>query len=313
MKTVLSLYGGDSDFKTSTPPKDKKYRECYEYMYELAKKHGVRLVRASNSWYDEKKRVFKHAWTYEKEKGWFTIGETKPDLVWDKMNASTENDEFRFVIAKAFKIINDPLFAQTINNKFLSSLFFKEFIPQTIYLDKTTDVKNVAKKIKSDKIVFKPLTKSGGSGIIIVKHNEIAKIKINDPYLAQEFIETDGGIKNITNDRHDLRLTFVNEKLIYAYIRTPAKGKLLANVSQGGSMAIVPIDKLPESIKPILKLNEKLFADFNPRIYTIDLMFGPKQKPYVVEMNARPGVYFYPDQKRWQDRFYMAMIDVFKE
>lgn len=311
MKKVVIMFG-PSDWKKSSPPKDPKYRGCYEYMYELARKEGIQLFRASISWLDMKNKTFKHAWTFTKKKGWTREKNVKPSLISNKMSDSQGMHGDLVEIAQKIPLINNPFFGKVVNNKFSTYLLFKEFMPRTFYILNRSDLKKATKKIKSNKIVLKPLSASGAEGIKIIKKGEVEKSRVNKEYIAQEFIETGAGIKGITNERHDLRLTFINDKLIYAYIRTPAKGSLFATVSKGGEMTIVPLDKLPKSIKPILKRIEFLFSDFDPRIYTLDLMFGPGQKPYVVEMNSRPGIYFYQSQKKWMDKFYKAIIEQYR-
>ena len=112
---------------------------------------------------------------------------------------------------------------------------------------------------------------------------------------------------------HDLRLIFVNEKLIYSYLREPAEDSYLANLSQGGSLTIVPKEKLPASLKPIIRYVKEVFETFSPRIFSIDLMFDEKSKPWIVELNSMPGLFFTPEEKPYILELYRELIEVFKK
>ena len=59
---------------------------------------------------------------------------------------------------------------------------------------------------------------------------------LEEPYLLQEFIDTSAGIPNIATGTDDLRVIIIGGEVIMASIRTPAPGKLLANVAQGGTI-----------------------------------------------------------------------------
>ena len=111
---------------------------------------------------------------------------------------------------------------------------------------------------------------------------------------------------------HDLRLVFIDEKVIYAYIREPRSGDLLANLAQGGSLKIVPNKLIPASVSPIIQRAHKLFGSFLPRVYTIDIMFDRRGKPWVVELNSMPGLYFTPEEKPSMIKMYRSLLQTFK-
>lgn len=105
---------------------------------------------------------------------------------------------------------------------------------------------------------------------------------------------------------------FVNDSLIYSYIRSPQPHSYLANLAQGGSLLIVPAEKLPDSLTPIIEHSRKTFSSFNPKIYTIDVMFDETERPWVVELNSMPGLYFTPEEKPSMERLYAELLTVFQ-
>jgi D-alanine-D-alanine ligase-like ATP-grasp enzyme len=79
-------------------------------------------------------------------------------------------------------------------------------------------------------------------------------------------------------------------------------------VAQGGTMEIVKRKDVPKSVGPIIKRVQDVFRFYDPKIYTIDIIFDRQQNPWVVELNTMPGMYFYESQKKQMDRFYLGII-----
>jgi len=66
-------------------------------------------------------------------------------------------------------------------------------------------------------------------------------------------------------------------------------------------------------LNPIIKNAAEIFETFNPKIYCIDFMFDEKQKPWVVELNSMPGLYFTPAEKTSMLEMYGELLAVFKK
>jgi len=127
MKKVLILFS-KSEWKKSKPPQDEAYRYSYEYFYSLCKKNGIQMYRASYEWYDYKKNIFKHAWIFNnKGNDWQRVHNIRPDLIYDKTKARLEIFHKKELIGENFPFINDLLFTQIIDNKFLNSLMFRQW------------------------------------------------------------------------------------------------------------------------------------------------------------------------------------------
>jgi D-alanine-D-alanine ligase-like ATP-grasp enzyme len=105
----------------------------------------------------------------------------------------------------------------------------------------------------------------------------------------------------------------VNDKFVYAYIREPKDGSYLANLAQGGSLIIVPKEKLPQSLTPAIERISHVFAAFQNKIYAVDFMFDEKGKPWIVELNSMPGLFFTPEEKPYMMEMYEELLEVFKQ
>jgi glutathione synthase/RimK-type ligase-like ATP-grasp enzyme len=310
MKKILILFG-EKSAKSNTPFGDKKYQYCYEYLYSLAREHDLDVYRASYQWYNFKKKAFSHAWTF-KDNHWYKVRNIKPDLIYDKTNFNSDTHYFKGKISASYKIINDPDFTLLAGNKLFTSLLFPNYQKKYYRVSSKEELREALKKIKGPMVVLKPAIGSGGKNIKIIKKSEAKFLKIKNEFLAGEFIDSSQGIKGITSKKHDLRLVFIDNKLIYSYIRTPAKGSLLANVSMGGTMKIVEKKDLPPQIFTLIREVQDRFSFFRKKIYTVDLIFDRQQKPWIIELNTMPGIYFTPDQKKWQKKLYLEKINLWK-
>jgi glutathione synthase/RimK-type ligase-like ATP-grasp enzyme len=313
MKKVLILFGR-SNWKNKKIFRDDIARESYESMYSLFEAHDIRVYRASYEWYDFKKHVFSHAWTFGKKAGWVRSRQVRPDVVYDKTPSSPEVYAKKTEIAKKYPIINNLLFTELIDNKLTISLLFKKWAKRAWLVSNTKSLREALKKIKTEMIVLKPLSESGGKDVIIFKKKSTLPItKIGQDYIVQEFIDSSRGIPKITNGTHDLRVVLVNEKIIYSHIRKPKTGCLLANVALGGTISLVPVGKIPKSILLIVSEVNNLFSAFHPRIYSIDFMFDSSGRPWIIELNSMPGLFIYPGKELMMKKMYKELIKIFRD
>jgi glutathione synthase/RimK-type ligase-like ATP-grasp enzyme len=314
MKKVLILFG-KSDWNKSKPFKNKDYQYSYEYFYSLCKKNRIQMYRASYEWYDYEKNIFKHAWIFEGEGAkWRKVDNIRPDLIYDKTKARMEVYYKKELLEEHYSFINNLHFTKIIDDKFITSLFFDKWSKKSWLVKNKKEFFEAVKMIKSDKVVAKPLNESGGKDVMILDKKNISKLpKIKGSFILQEFIDSSRGVPGFSNSMHDLRLVFINNKIIYSYVREPKKGSYLANLAQGGSLKIVPEKKLPKSLKPIIEYANEIFKTFNPRIYSIDFMFDEKGKPWIVELNSMPGLYFTPAEKPYMLKMYRELLEIFKK
>lgn len=311
MKKVLILFD-KKRIKSNTPFEDLKYQYCYEYLYDLARENNMELFRASYEWYSFSQKIFKHAWTYKADR-WQKVKDIKPNLIYDKTRLKPDTQFFKEKIANDYIIINDPTFNLLAGNKLITSLLFPKYHKKYYKVSDREELIRALKQIKGKLIVLKPAVGSGGKGVIITEKSKACSLEIKDGLLASEFIDSSLGIKGITLKKHDLRLVFIDDKLIYSYIRTPAEGSLLANISMGGTMQIVKEKDIPPQIYSIVKEVQHTFSFFSHKIYAIDFIFDGERRPWIVELNPMPGIYFTSDQKKWQKKMYLGIIKLFKE
>jgi glutathione synthase/RimK-type ligase-like ATP-grasp enzyme len=313
MKKILILFG-KSDWENIRPFSNKEYQLSYECLYSLAKQNGIQLYRASYQWYNYDKHLFEYAWTFKAGKGWERAYDIKPDLIYDKTRAGMEVYFKKELIAKHYRFVNSLRFTRIIDDKLITSLIFHKWSKKSWIINSPEKLRRILPRIRSKKIVVKPISESGGQNVhILDKHTSLEKITFGNDYIVQEFIDSSRGVPGASDCMHDLRLIFINDKLIYSYIREPEEGNYLANLSQGGSLSIFPKDRIPSSLHPIIRCANKVFETFTPRIYSIDFMFDENERPWIVELNSMPGLFYTPQEKPHMMELYAELINTFKK
>lgn len=311
MKKVLILFG-KSSWENTPAFSNKKSQMSYEHLYSLAKQNSIQMYRASYQWYDYDKHIFKYAWTYEAKRGWVKAHNIKPDLIYDKTKAGMEAYFKKELIAKHYRFVNSLRFTHILDDKLTTSMIFHKWSKKSWIVNNPEKLRSILPKIKSRKFVIKPVSESGGKDVQILRRKEaLEKIAFSNDYIIQEFIDSSSGVPGVSESMHDLRLVFVNDKICYAYIREPKEGNYLANLSQGGTLSIVPVCDIPKSLRPIIRCINSVFETFKPRIYSVDFMFDENKRPWIIELNSMPGLYFTPQEKPHMLELYQELIGVF--
>lgn len=305
---------GKSNWEKAKPFSNTDYQYSYEYFYDLCKENDIQMYRASYQWYDYDKHIFKYAWVYEGEGGnWRKVENVSPDLIYDKTKSRTEVYYKKELMREAYPFINDLNFTKIVDDKFVTSLIFPEYSKKNWLVKSQDELKKILPKLNTAKIVIKPISESGGKGVHIIEKTAAESVALTEENIVQEFIDSSLGVPGVSDKMHDLRLVFVGNKLIYAYIREPKEGSFLANLAQGGKLIIVPKDKLPKSLEPIIERINEAFDSFAVRILAVDFMFDEKQKPWIVELNSMPGLFFTPEEKPYMMEMYRELLEVFKK
>jgi RimK-like ATP-grasp domain len=191
------------------------------------------------------------------------------------------------------KMYNSFSFKALCANKEETYRVLSRFMPKSITTHSLEELLQTFKQFENEKmVVLKPAFGIKGNGVLIDNPKNLLKILPQEryPYIIQKFVDTSFGIENITSGIHDLRFVVVNGKVILAAIRKPVDGSLLANVSQGGSIEEVPLDKIPKNIlNTTLQVFESIEKEFPGSCYSMD--FGIENgAPYLFEVNDRIGL-----------------------
>ena len=188
-------------------------------------------------------------------------------------------------------IVNAPQLDRLCKDKMLAALFFPEYSPSTIEVASKEELLRAVFRMSSRKVVIKPVRGQEGEGVRILLKSEVKKLELafKEPFIVQEFLDTSAGIKGITTGTHDLRVSVMNGEIVETFVRMPKKGGLVANLARGGSLKELNVKDLPAEIVKIVKIVDKRFEMYFPRIYSVD--FGWTQGgPKIIELNSQPGL-----------------------
>jgi len=164
-------------------------------------------------------------------------------------------------------------------------------------------------QLSGDSLVVKPRYGSEGRKVELVNKQDIPSLDLSgEDFILQEVIDSSQGIPHLIDSRHELRLYVFNGKVHAAYLRIPAEGSFLSNVSQGARVKLLDTKDIPESIFSLADTVDALFTSIRPRLYTIDVMVENNQS-WIVELNDMPGL---PDVtvQPLADTFFNALLDL---
>ncbi len=299
MKTILTLY---------SQPFPQKMLEASEDFYTYARKKGLVICRGFVADFKPKSNTFEKAIFFEKGK-WIWKKNIKPNFIHDRSLYYLKEPDFstKKIIEKRLPFFNKIKLSEIMTNKWSTYKNFKKFSPKLVIVKKEADFKKI-QTLSTKKIILKPVHGSGGMGIKIIAKNSATKMPF--PFLAQELIET-VGYKNWVKGAHDLRVMVINETPFHSFFRIPPKGKLIANLSQGGKIKLVNPKELPESICAILRYASKKFVSFDKKMYAIDFIFDKNERPWIIELNSRPGIMLEKEELPVRVDYYNNLINFF--
>jgi len=291
-KKIVVIYSGD-DWNKEIPIASDSTRTSFQDWHEKGLQNNIEFYRASIQWFDEKNLSFSKAWAYRNNKWIKVTSPIKPDMIFDKVAGSHDYALFdwKMKLTQNIKVFNHPLFRTIADNKLSQYLILGEFMPQSFLATNEVELQSVAKKIQSEKIVIKPIYGSGGAGIIIDEKEKALTMPIVYPVFVQEFIVSQKGIPGFSekDEVSDLRLIFMNHKLVYALSRIAKKGSLFTNFHQGATAVLVPEKFIPANVTNVAEKIIAKLSVFPEANYSLDFIFTNSGKPLLVEMNTTPG------------------------
>lgn len=305
MKKVLILFD-----KMGRAGLSCESRRQFADLYSFAEKRGIEFCRAPIKAYNLQKRFFTKAQFYKKDR-WIWKKNIVPDIIYDKspfvMNKRLQ--AMRLKIEKDFTFINSLKLSNLLSNKWKTYKKFSKFSPKTVLINQRSDLRKI-KGLKTNLVILKPLFGSGGKGIKIYTKDKIRPTRY--PFIAQKFVSARKGIPGLVNGPHDLRVFLAkSEKPFYSYIRTPKEGELISNYSQGGSLIPLPVSKIPKKIYAITRYVSKKLSAYEKKFYSIDFIFDDNQRPWILEMNSRPGITVYKEELDYREYFYNHITEFF--
>lgn len=309
-KNIGVLWDDEVVWDHDVPFDHKNTEDDYAVYTELGWERGLELYIARFNWYDNTK--LKKAWHWNGDK-WEQVHDIPLEGVYDKYRYDSETRKLKEEIASELPVLNDPELEYICKDKLETYRLFPEHVPETVIATEPNAEKMLE---KHERIVFKPRYGAAGKGVEIIDSlDEFDEPGEPEEYIIQQFISTEGIPSLGVEGPHDMRTHVVNGELLEGnYVRVPREG-LISNVSRGGNQMYIDNEDIPEEAKDIIDDIADMFEEYEPNIFAVDFMFDDDGKPWMVELNSKPGMYYhYPVKKKEYELPRMEkLVDLLKE
>lgn len=305
-RNIAALWDAEVDWEGNKPFKKDHINTTYEYFTNLAAQRDSNVFIARFDWYSEGK--LQKAYRFDGE-NWNKIEDIKVDIVFDKYKFDNETVGLKKEIKENHPVLNSFEVEKLCKDKLLAYERFPENHPET----REGTLENVEEMLdKYSKVVVKPVSAHAGEGVEII--DDISEFDEEGERIVQQFIDSSSGIEQLGIEGiHDLRVVVVDGEPVLSYFRQPESG-FVANVAQGGSMEFVALEDVPEEAIDIVR---KVIDVFGQKKFVcgIDMIFDKDQKPWILELNSKPGMSFYNKEniKGWKKPYIKAVVNSLSE
>lgn len=300
LSTVLFLYGEDAG-RDDVPFADSSIQDAsYRAFYTRAiERYDLQVVRASVDSF--KDGVWSQYWAFNGDQ-WVKHHESiAADIVIDKSAFNLQKHQQHQEIQQHTILLNPWEIKTITSDKLITGIAFPDYVPQSRVVYSTEELLVAIDAVETAEVVVKPQYGFGGTGVQILPHEDARKLQIDTPHIVQPCIDTSGGITNIVDGYHDMRVVIMGGNPVFAYIRTPAPGSKLCNLTQGGDPICVPLSEIPSAALTIVEDVRRRFSVFPRSIYCIDFLFDEHQRPWIVELTNSPGIFYPPGSDELQE------------
>ncbi|MCG8562808.1 MAG: hypothetical protein MI824_23665 [Hyphomicrobiales bacterium] len=239
---------------------------------------GAYVIARGQDTYDGDGR-FSRSWRI-RDRDVVETGSVAGDVIYDK--GDIEAGTFR-------PVFNCPEVTQLCRDKWESHRLLEEVSPETCLVRDRSELADALGEIDGDMKVVKPVRGYEGHGVVIGPEPELLAHDMVYPVLVQAFLETSNGIPGIVEGIHDFRVTLLNGEVMYAFVRTPPPGGLMAGIAHGGRLDVVATDCIPAVFLDVARFADARMAAHGPRFFTVDMALTP-QGVKVIEVNSRVGL-----------------------
>ncbi|PSG99472.1 MAG: hypothetical protein BRC29_05130 [Nanohaloarchaea archaeon SW_7_43_1] len=304
---VAVLWDSEVDWDGNNPFKKDYVNSSYVVFSEIAEEKGGETLVGNFSWYSdgEMEKAYRFS-----DGGWEKVENVSIDGIFDKFKFGDETVPIKEKMHEDLPVLNNYELEEICKDKMLTYEKFSESVPEV----REATRENVLEMLERfEKVVLKPRYDFGGEGVRII--DSIEKFEAGDDLLVQRFVDSSGGIPELEIDGvHDLRVIIVNGEESTSFVRTPDEG-LISNVSRGGTMHNVELENIPEAVYPVIDEVEDVFSSLGNRVYAIDFIFDEEDRPWILEMNSKPGLVFYddPEVREWKEPLMEKVVETLLE
>lgn len=293
------------------PFDNEKRNEAFSLLLEQGEKNNFEVYLSRYNFYNKRNRKLRKAWIYENKK-WKKVKNKKVGVFYYHGKTKGIAEECK----RIQKLINLPIInhlelEQVCDDKLLTYNIFPELSPKTFIVNDFYELQRIIYYIKSKKVVLKPRFGSNGIGIVILNKDKLRN-GIKKDTVVQEFVDSSNGILNVKKT-HDLRIIIIDGKINHAYIRVPKYNNLLCNAYLGAKKVFIRNDEIPFSVLKRIKKIDSHFQHYGHRVYSADFAMDENKKPWLIELNSKPGMLFYDKAPHLRIKYFNKLFKAFKQ
>lgn len=305
MKKVGVLWDEEVSDQEGNPFSKDGVEEAYRFFSSEGEKADVEFYIAHYKWYKDGELEKAHFFDGE---NWVIVKNIQLDAVFDKFLFDDETEKLKQEISEELPLLNALGLERICKDKLLTYQEFPEHVPET----REASRENVREFIEEDgRAVLKPRYDHGGRGVKVIE--TMSEFEESD--LVQRFVDSTGGIEDLdVEGAHDLRVIVLNGEVEAVFLRLPDEG-LISNLNQGGELRKVETEDLPEEVSEIVDDVDSRMKEFGERLYSVDFIFDEEERPWILELNSKPGLVFYGDDEiaRWKKPVISELVQAFSD
>lgn len=207
-------------------------------------------------------------------------GPVQSDVIYDK--GDIRAGDFR-------PVFNGPEVTLLCRNKWQSHKLLEDLSPESFLVRNRSELETALGSLTGDLKVIKPVDGYEGVGVHIALGSDLIDADPEYPVIVQQYLDTTAGIADIVDGPHDFRITFLNGKPVFALVRTPPPGGLMAGVAFGGELFVVDMEKVPAAFMDVAQEVDDRMKRYGPRFFTVDMALSPLGVK-IIEINSRVGL-----------------------
>jgi glutathione synthase/RimK-type ligase-like ATP-grasp enzyme len=298
--------------------KNESYNIVYGYFLQTCSKYKVKCAFTTSSDIIGPGKC-KSYWTFSAGKWSKETKSCFSKLIFDKFSPVNERiSKYRNLLfsKKTIKPFNSPYLYKLFFDKEKTYLKLSKFCIPTVAVKSgaRSDIENsirslerISSKLSNkdnlpNKFVMKDRFGSGGKSIYKFDSSDfagMAKIanNISKSFILQPFINFERGFKyKHTFSPTDIRLIYLNGKIIQTYLRIAKSGEFRCNEHRGGKLIYINKKIVPQSIINMSHKITDILGD-NMSLFSLDFIIDNNKNIYFLEGNTGPGLDWNMDLK----------------
>lgn len=284
------LWDDEMDHEGDSPMRKQKRNDRYGTFSEVAGERDAEVYLANYQRYEEAELSEAYRWNGE---SWDKEKEVELDVVFDKFKFDNETRELKKRMQRQLPVLNAFELEEICKDKLMTYERFPDYVPETAFADREKAEEFLE---KDGKLVLKPRYGFGGHGVSVIDSMEEFEEEPN--LLVQRYVDPSGGTPHFDFEgAHDFRVMIVNGEPMACYYRLNDEGDT-ANVSQGAVKKFVDVDEIPENVMDAVEDIAGEFSGIEPVFYSVDFMFDSEGKPWIIELNSKPGLSIDDEESR---------------